>query len=503
MKRLLDLHELREYNLFSLLFEEERWWTVEELTKALVCSNNVVYRAIKSINSFFIANGNELEIISQKGKGLLLKKKSDTTLTKYKSIYIQECISFKMIDIIFRNPGITVEILADQLYISNATTYRKIAIIEKFLKSNGLILIKNKLVISGNTAFIREVMYNVYWSVSASDIWPFLSIPKNTIEYRLNDATKHSIPFFSKSEQLQLAYRFAINLVHYQQKHFISEETPFGLVDPIRKKYLNPSLESLIGDLPLKVKLLEKNYLTSVFCSYPVTNKTYFDYTSVIEWHKKNNTLAYQLVSDFLDELQNFYTKETLINNDKLVFQFICISIYSLAFPNMFSITDDIRKLLNWFMDMNYSFYTVLKKITFDLHDKKQYKGKLFTPYYFLYNSLIILTNFYTTQNWDISLNIRIHCTQDSLSERLLKGELLTHFKDWVTVFTTADILNSKKKLESFDLIISDRIDLITSSSFPKEKTFSWSFPPTESEWANLKERLEYIKMKKSPHIDS
>ncbi|MDZ5760704.1 helix-turn-helix domain-containing protein [Carnobacterium maltaromaticum] len=503
MKSLLELHELREYNLLSLLFEEERWWTVEELTKVLVCSNNVIYRAKKSINSFFIANGNELEIISQKGKGLLLKKYSDTTLIKYKSIYIQKCISYKMIDIIFRNPGITIERLANQLYISNATTYRKISIITNFLKSNGLILKKNKLLISGNTALIREVMYNIYWSISASGLWPFLSIPKNVVEYRLNEVMQHSIQFFSESEKIQLTYRFAINLVHYQQKHFISEKTPFGLVDPIRKQYLNPSLETLIGNLPIRVKSLEKSYLTSVFCSYPITNKIYFDYSSVVKWHKKNNTLAYQLTFDFLNELQNFYKKETLVNNDKLVYQFICISIYSLSFPKMFSITDNTQKLLNWFMNINYSFYTVLKKITFELHEMEQYKGKLFTPYYFLYNSLIILTNFYTIQNWDISLNIRIHCTQDSLSERLLKGELLTRFKDWVTVFTTADIIHSKKKLESFDLIISDRIDLLTSSSLPKEKTFSWNFPPTESEWVDLKKRLENIRLKKNLYFDN
>lgn len=73
-------------------------------------------------------------MISQKGKGLLLKKYSDTTLTKYKSIYIKESISFKMIDIIFQNPGITVEKLVSKLYISNATTYRKIERIIFFWK---------------------------------------------------------------------------------------------------------------------------------------------------------------------------------------------------------------------------------------------------------------------------------------------------------------------------------------------------------------------------------
>lgn len=82
------------------------------------------------------------------------------------------------------------------------------------------------MVISGNIALIRDVIYHLYCSISASGILPFPSIPKNTVEHRLSFMLQNLSTSFSESEQSQLTYRFAVYLIHYQQKTFFSK-TPY------------------------------------------------------------------------------------------------------------------------------------------------------------------------------------------------------------------------------------------------------------------------------------
>ncbi|MGO2101190.1 helix-turn-helix domain-containing protein [Vagococcus salmoninarum] len=162
MDKLLEKRELRDLQILSLLYSEERWWSTEEIAQHL---NTSIDSANKSVNILIALANNfegDFQIVNQKNKGVILHVASNYTIAKIESIYYQNTTSYQIINELFQNPDLTLDKLINDLFISKSTLYRKLKSIDFILEKNNLSLDKNTFKIIGSEMNIREFYYTFY-----------------------------------------------------------------------------------------------------------------------------------------------------------------------------------------------------------------------------------------------------------------------------------------------------------------------------------------------------
>lgn len=484
MEELLSSSEQRELKIIHLLYQEEQIWTVEQLANYLKCSIDTCYRYIDRIKLLFSDHGNEFELISKKTKGVLLKKTEHASLSKYESIYIAETVTFKLLSELFHSPYLTTEKLADHLFISKSTLYRKLKKIATLLKKNGINLNISTLQLTGNEVWIREFFYLLYWSTSDSGFWPFESVPKHVLTHRIENIISTQISYFSTIEKLKLTYRMAISFVRIQQKNFITHSIGDSFIDPFKEEYFEFITLNLTKTVPNNYQKNEKDYLSLIFCTYPYLDKSDLNFCGIISWHSINHTIPYQLTYKLLSTLSNIYPTQNLLTNKKLFYQLLCISTYATYFQSSFSKTNEFLKLSRLLQQTHTCFYLNAKHTLATICQEEPFKSILLQPSFYIHNTIILLSSYVDILCYCNEIHVRLISSHDQISEPLLRNELLRHFPEKISITTSAEFHHPTAVLH-YDLVITDLLSSISVDDFSPRYYF-WSYPPMKRDWENI-----------------
>ncbi|EJR93385.1 BglG family transcription antiterminator [Bacillus cereus] len=223
----------RQKQLLHLLSEDNKWFTLSEISKELTCSIKTVRKDILVIKDFLPSSW-EIEI--KKGKGIKMLKPTCAATTELDSLFFKSTTIFKVLNKFLEDNTHTVSSLAASLYIQESTIYPILKTIDNYLKDFKLTLKRRPLHIKGEELQIIFMFYDLYINAYHEDEWPFSEqLGKLLGSYLEQIEESFGIVFYSNSVK-KLSIFIAILLERKMQgniicldKNLLSDivETPF------------------------------------------------------------------------------------------------------------------------------------------------------------------------------------------------------------------------------------------------------------------------------------
>ncbi|WP_314208608.1 helix-turn-helix domain-containing protein [Vagococcus salmoninarum] len=500
MDKLLEKRELRDLQILSLLYSEERWWSTEEIAQHL---NTSIDSANKSVNILIALANNfegDFQIVNQKNKGVILHVASNYTIAKIESIYYQNTTSYQIINELFQNPDLTLDKLINDLFISKSTLYRKLKSIDFILEKNNLSLDKNTFKIIGSEMNIREFYYTFYWAIRP-DTWPFRMVKRDVFEHRLDTLIRETELELSSVEKMQMYYRMAINFIQQQKKQFITEDVANVVVDPYRLFFLKDIGQSLVANVPAPYQQQEFYYLALIFSTYPYmgADPEAESLLPIVNWYREQQTLSYRISEHWINSLAQHYPNQKIkdtLTDPKFMFMLLSVTNYSLLFPKLFihsELTASWRNQAAVFKKATPGFYQHVKEIAQSIEEMPQFKKSLMSTSYSIYAIYSIFQQFFDLYAFENTLTIKVVSAADAISEVTLSETLKNRMSQNLIISLSND---REDQNQVYDLLLSDVA--FPENQGPKSKeTYIWDFPPSNRDWQNVTDLLDRMIIEK------
>lgn len=500
MATFLDKNEKRDLEILYHLYSEDRVWSAEELAKLAQCSLKSIVNSVASLNEVIAKYDLDCVIQSERHSGIHLIAESYESVYRLKTRYVQNTVTYQLMDTIFHGRRLSIEKLQQEFFLSRSTIYRKLSTIEKLVNENGFEFSKTELTITGSEASIREFFYLFYVSLTDDDYWPFPSVSYDYLEGKLAKIVKQASLTINNAEKLRLLYRMAVNAVRYQQKMYVTELPSNVQVAPNLEFNLDGAEELMLEGIPLQHKALEFRYLTLLYMTY--ANSVEVDETLEIEasisWHQSQGTKAYRLVDEFLKRMAEAYPEQEAkgaFSAPVLVYKLLSVAGYALLYPRLdvdLGISDRWNKR---YQSLTYSsierpkFTDVLWQLISTMHDEQP--DELINPHHVFYFIYSVFSQTMNLKEFERPLTIKLVMEVGYLSESELKDKL------YRLLPTNIEIVTSDTRFDEdvmYDLIISDLPHLVL--DYPKSAyQYIWAFPPAQRDWQNIKQLIEMIQV--------
>lgn len=391
MRNLFKISEKRRLELIEILLFKDDWTNLEWLAAKLNTNSRTIredinYLKIRSEDFTININhiGVKIEFVPQIG------------LKKFYGQFLRESVPFSLLEKIFFDETLTVEDLANQLFVSVSSTYRTIQQLNKILEKKYDAKIEtNPCQIVGNEKKIRNLYYAYFKEAYSVLEWPFKTIN----EADFNQAFKmlfQCFPF-DLSHLLDFAYfesikiGIAVNKIRYSANHLLTdipEEETEWYINQMISLVSAPQISQLVHPYGKAEPEKNRERFYQLYSPY-LTKQTVFSKEMLLEQRKVNPQLDYA-VKTFITDLASFatdlgisvnaeYTALALIgtssieaddpNNLFILFDrdFHFIREFRLLFP---TVTEQLHKIVSSFRqnlgldledkNINHSLYTLL-----------------------------------------------------------------------------------------------------------------------------------------------
>lgn len=151
MRHLLNSSSQRQLSFMELLFENNQWTTVDATARILNCSSRSLRSDIQAINQRFPPFNITVSI----KKGIRLTWPKNFSIDYIYAIFLKESIEFRLLCTLLLDETLSIDALADHLYLSESTIKRMILRINTHLDSKGIKIIGQPYQIVGDELAIR------------------------------------------------------------------------------------------------------------------------------------------------------------------------------------------------------------------------------------------------------------------------------------------------------------------------------------------------------------
>lgn len=226
---LLKAKERRQLEIIEFLLETTDWITITELSTKFNCSTRVIKADIAELR----VSHPELEFEASY-LGIKLIKDSMIGVQEIYKRVINNTLAYQLLEEIFFDETLTVEQLADILFVSPSTIYRTITQINEYFKANYDCYVEaNPCRFIGNEQNIR-LYYRTFFSEKYTIFeWPF----RGTDEEEINSIFDKVLTLVSDDMPLDFAYYediklvVMVNRIRYRHNHLL--EKPEGESDTL------------------------------------------------------------------------------------------------------------------------------------------------------------------------------------------------------------------------------------------------------------------------------
>ncbi|HHQ2480322.1 TPA: BglG family transcription antiterminator [Bacillus cereus] len=309
----------RQKQLLHILSEDNKWFTLSEISNELNCSIKTVRKDILVIKDFLPLNW-EIEI--KKGKGLKMLMPTYAATTELDSLFFKSTIIFKILNKFLKNNTHTVSALAASLYIQESTIYPILKTIDNYLQDFKLSLKRKPLHIEGDELQIIFMFYDLYINAYNEDEWPFPEQLSKTLVLYLEHISESLGIIFSNTSAKRLSFFIAILLTRKQQGNIacLEENLLNNIVEtPFYQKIA--SIEENHYNLCFTVE--EKAIITvAINCSKYIYRDFEQVKHEVIQYFNGGNISVFNYVKEFINILEKKFGKR-LSENEEFVFSII------------------------------------------------------------------------------------------------------------------------------------------------------------------------------------
>ncbi|MGG0256574.1 helix-turn-helix domain-containing protein [Bacillus toyonensis] len=309
----------RQKQLLHILSEDDKWFTLSEISKELSCSIKTVRKDILIIKDFLPLNW-AIEV--KKGKGLKMLKPTCAATTELDSLFFKNNIIFKVLNKFLEENTHTVSSLAASLYIQESTIYPILKKIDNYLKDFKLSLKRRPLHIEGDELQIIFMFYDLYINAFNEDEWPFPEQSSKSLTSYLEHISETLGITFLNSSTKRLSFFIAILITRKRKENVANlEEGLFNNIveTPFYQKIAN--IDEKHYNLCFTVK--EKAIITvAINCSKYIYKDLEHVKNEVIQCFIGGNISVLNYVKEFIHILEKKFGKR-LSENEEFVFSII------------------------------------------------------------------------------------------------------------------------------------------------------------------------------------
>ncbi|MDT1940334.1 MULTISPECIES: helix-turn-helix domain-containing protein [Carnobacterium] len=215
---------LRKMNILSLLYSENRPFTVKELAIRLGYTSKTILKMIEVLEFELQKWSNTVQLVVKENKEIQLETAENFSLKVIELSYLKESHIFKACEAIFNEDFVDIATFSNENYISYSTLYGRLIAIRPVLKQYQLeFKPNNKAHFLGEEKQLRYFFFHFYWHSSWGMEWPFKGIEKKQLAPFIKAIEGFKNRSLMVSEQEFFFYWLGVISVRIQHKHPIKE----------------------------------------------------------------------------------------------------------------------------------------------------------------------------------------------------------------------------------------------------------------------------------------
>ena len=494
MNYFLDKLQTRKIKLIKLLKNEYPNRSIAEISKELDCSNQTLMTTIESLiedlKSFEI-NTARIRIVSKR-----IEADFDVNFSVDCLIheYVRKSFEYQVILDCFFNTTKSISDYAKDFFLSQASTYRKINGVKNILKNFNIELQQSTtLQIVGEEKMIRYFYFSFFWETHSNINWSFEFSKEFIASFKKVIHSNAIKADHTLVNQNKIDIWFGIILTRIASGYSVGVIPQIKNIGDFNVNYLEKITESQAFFNQINPKLSRTKSLDELnFCySIEIINTHYLVYNPTMEGllnKIKANDQIYKVASQQFIESLDKYLSQALDKQAQAIFLANLFSVHLsvFLFDNVLSPFSEKLKLHRF--DRIYpSVYKMLNKAYQDFIRHKAI-AKVYHDKELLFPSyLLILYLSVDVKNYTEPIIIYLYSANSTLLEFLLKKEL-QKMSQYNLIFTETVTAET-------DLVISDTFN--TPFCLSQESTLIWESVPSDSDWMNLRNKLNEIKKEK------
>ncbi|AQP53470.1 hypothetical protein CBF34_08185 [Vagococcus penaei] len=399
---LLNNHNKVILNMLEIISENNRWYSVNEISLQLNVVERTVQRYIHQLEDIVAEYNTEkrqqITLMYEKYKGIYLEIEQGSNYIDFRNYILENDESMLILKKIMFEEFDSVKKYAMTYYVSESMVRKSLKKIKDFLNLYNIDLSRNSFKLIGDEKQIRLVSYIIAWVTFKGVTWPFNTIDQRKI-YQTVDGFSNAMKLnVSDIHRKQMAYIFAVNLLRLRKNHIMPFEKSWdNYVNLSMLKESIPLLKSFMADysvhidaeiyfyvllMQTKVKIYESNELRD----------------RILGYHKKMNSDIYRATELFVKQFESELTEIPYEIKERFFVTSFCAHLFAQLFTQ---INMDIDGHPLFELDDN-EFPTlrgILSKFIDDLYEQSQNplfleKGFLIQKYLLLFSSILPLTHY-------------------------------------------------------------------------------------------------------------
>lgn len=325
--------------IIELLANEERWYSIIEISKTLNVGERTVQRYIHQILEMVEEFNQEtqmpMELEYEKYHGLFLRFEKGVNLTEFKRFIINQDDTMQIFQAIIYEEFISVTHYAMEYYLSESLIRKSLKKIKDFLESYNLSLSRKNFQIVGEEKQIRLVIYVLTWITYKGTIWPFEPLDEEKVYRTVDEVTGALEVNFSEVQRRQMAYLLAVNLIRLRKHHLVEMEDAWK--DYIYVEKLIETVD-ILKEFILQYNVHVKGEISFYLLLIQVKMKMYESTQlkeRILGFHKKKNSDIYQATVQLMTKFNEEIVRIPSELYDRFFVATFCAHLFCKLFKNI------------------------------------------------------------------------------------------------------------------------------------------------------------------------
>lgn len=487
---LLDTQNQIMINMLDLISDNNRWYTVNEISTELMVVERTVQRYVHRLQELVDEYNEEKKhrvvIHYEKYKGVQLEIDSGSNYMELKSYILENDETMKIFKLIIFEEFESISKYATDNYVSESAIRKSLKKIKQFLGNYHLGLSRSSFRIEGEEKQIRLIIYITAWIIFKGVTWPFEFISQDKIYASVDRFAEELDLGFSVIHQKQMAYMLAVNILRLRKKHVIDMEEEW-------RQYVN--LPKLMEKIPmLNMFIADYNiYIESELYFYVILlqlKPKFFESenyrNSVFSYHQKMSSNVYQSTELFMEKFNNrVYQIPEELSNRFFITSF-CVHLFSQLFSNIQvdidghmifrNLEDDYPNLNQHLEDFIDELYESSQELLFT---KRSF---LLQKYMTLFSSVLPLTHY------ESEIKLFLDTDLPFFVKNNVKNQIMDRYKyDFNLRFVEAS------ELDQADLVLTNIPNLLEEELRFSKKIHLFDFPFNHRDFLEIEKKMKAL----------
>ncbi|MBC1551745.1 helix-turn-helix domain-containing protein [Listeria booriae] len=215
MQGILEKDKERQLLIVKVLLSEHKVWDRQEICELVQCSKKTLARELKNLKQALPPNWQLINSI----EGILLEKPFGDNFIHLFSAFFADTYLFRICYDIYDEKELTLAMWCQENFISQATVYRKLQPVHRYLKSIHLELENTPLHLNGKESQIRFLFYDLFFNAYPAHDLFFTNISWHMIDRFIEELMERLEIYFSPAAKIQYATWIGLSLSRIKNGH--------------------------------------------------------------------------------------------------------------------------------------------------------------------------------------------------------------------------------------------------------------------------------------------